>query len=292
MDTTVLIISHQPAELPADEVATAGRIIVPLDGSELSLLALGPASLLARRLGTRVELITTRVPDGPPAPVLTTFLNDIADAMDDVETTTVARPERDPAVAIAAMLDESDEPSIIVMSSHGRGRVGHAVLGSVADAVVARATVPVIVVGPAFDPDNFMIDSSVLVAHDNVHSPNTDDVVRIARACGGYVGMVEVFRTIEPTPLETCSPRVEGCARELREAGLKVLCESWPGDDAADIIVEQAILQRVSFIAVTTKTEEGAPRLAHGSVAAKVVRNSPVPVLVMPARPADDIVRV
>ena len=292
MDTTILVISHGTAELPDSEVATAGRIIVPLDGSELSLKALDPASRLARRMGMRVELITTRVPDGPPAPVLTTFLDDIADAMDEVETTTVARPERDPAVAIASMLSESDEPALIVMSSHGRGRVGHAVLGSVADAVVARATVPVIVVGPAFQTDDFSIDSSVLVAHDNVHTPDVDDVARIARACGGYVGMVEVFRTIEPTPYESCSPRVEDCAEELRSAGLQVRCESWPGDDPAEIIVEQGILQRASFIAVTTKTEEGAPRLAHGSVAAKVVHTSPVPVLVMAARVVDDVLRV
>ena len=293
MDTTVLIISHGSAELPESEVATAGRIIVPLDGSELALSALNPASLLARRLGMRVELVTTRVPDGPPAPVLTTFLDDIAGAMEEVETTTVPRPERDPAVAIEAMLGESSEPTIVVMSSHGRGRAGRAVLGSVAEAVVARATtVPVIVVGPSFDPVHFDLDGSVLLAHDNVHSPDVDDVVRIARACGGYVAMVEVFRTFEPTPYESCSPRVEECGDELRAAGLSVQCESWPGDDPADVIVEQAILQRVSFVALTSHADESGPRLPHRSVGAKVVHNSPVPVLVMPARPIDDIVQV
>ena len=292
MDTTILIIKHQPDVLAPEEVATAGRIIVPLDGSELALSAIAPASLLARRIGSRVELITTRVPDGPPAPVLTTFLDDVADAMDEVETTTVARPERDPAVAITAMQAESDEPTMIVMSSHGRGRVGRAVLGSVAESVVAHATAPVIVVGPSFNPETFDLTGSVLVAHDNVHSPDLNDIVRIARACGGYVGLVEVFRTIEPTPLEGCSPRVEECAEELRQAGLSVQAESWPGEDPADVIAEQAIFQRSSFIALTTRAEEGAPRLTHGSVAAKVVHASPVPVLIMRALPIDDVVQV
>lgn len=292
MDTTILVIRHQPAVLDEADVTTAGRIIVPLDGSELAMTALEPASQLARRIGARVELITTRVPDGPPAPVLTTFLDDIADAMDEVETTTVARPERDPAVAITAMQAESDEPTLIVMSSHGRGRVGRAVLGSVAEAVVAHASAPVMVVGPSFDRETFVLDASVLVAHDNVHSPHVGDIAHIARVCGGYVGIVEVFRTFEPTPLEGCSPGVEECATELRQAGLNVRCESWPGQDPAEIIVQQAILQRSSFIALTTKSEEGAPRLAHGSVAAKVVHASPVPVLIMRARPVDDVVRV
>lgn len=292
MDTTILVITHRPQVLDGDQVATAGRIIVPLDGSELSLAALDPASQLARRLGARVELITTRVPDGPPAPVLTTFLDDIADAMDEVETTTVARPERDPAVAIGSMLYESDEPTMIVMSSRGRGRVGRAVLGSVAEAVVAESHVPVLMIGPGFDPSTFTLDGSLLLAHDNVHTPDVDDVARLARVCGGYVGVIEVFRTIEPTPLEGCSPRVEACAAELREVGLKVQCESWPGQNPAETIVEQASLQRASVIALTTKGEHGVPRFAHGSVAADVVRISPVPVLVMRARPTDDIVQV
>jgi len=224
--------------------------------------------------------------------VATTFTADIADAMDEVETTTVTRPERDPAVAITAMQAESDEPTLIVMSSHGRGRVGRAVLGSVAESVVADATVPVVVVGPAFDSGTFALDSSVLVAHDNVHTPHVDDVARLARACGGYVGIIEVFRTFEPTPLEGCSPRVERFASDLRDEGLNVVCESWPGQDPAETIVDQAVLQRSSFLALTTKAEHGAPRLAHGSVAAKVVHTSAVPVMVMRARPADDIVQV
>jgi nucleotide-binding universal stress UspA family protein len=190
------------------------------------------------------------------------------------------------------MLAESDEPSLIIMSSHGRGRMGRAVLGSVAEAVVAQSSVPVLIVGPEFNADDFDIDSSVLLAHDNVHSPDVDDVARIARACGGYVGVVEVFRTIEPTPFEQCSPRVEECANELRDAGLTVVCESWPGDDPAEIIVEQATLQRSSFIALTSKVEEGASRIAHGSIAAKVVHTSPVPVLMMAAKPIDDVVQV
>lgn len=292
MDTTILVITHRSPVLDDDQIGSAGRIIVPLDGSELSLSALEPASRLARRLGARVELVTTRVPEAPPAPVLTTFLDDIADAMDDVETTTVARPERDPAVAIEAMLADGDEPTMIVMSSRGRSRVGRAVLGSVAEAVVAIAEVPVLVVGPAFDSSTFTLDGSVLLAHDNVHTPDMADIARIARVCGGYVGVIEVFRTIEPTPLEGCSPRVEACAAELRELGLMVQCESWPGQDPAETIVEQASLQRSSVIALTTRNEQGVSRFAGGSVAADIVRISPVPVLVMRARPADDIVQV
>jgi nucleotide-binding universal stress UspA family protein len=50
-----------------------------------------------------------------------------------------------PAIVEAAAAEEAD---IVVVGSHGRGRVGRFVLGSVSDHVVRNATAPVLVVRP------------------------------------------------------------------------------------------------------------------------------------------------
>jgi nucleotide-binding universal stress UspA family protein len=53
--------------------------------------------------------------------------------------------EPGPAIVEAAASEEAD---IIVVGSHGRGRVGRMVLGSVSDHVIRNATAPVLVVRP------------------------------------------------------------------------------------------------------------------------------------------------
>ena len=65
-----------------------GRIVVPLDGSELARRALVPAEELARRTGAALELVSTKVFDGPTQP--SSFLDDLADEIVDGEVGDVA----------------------------------------------------------------------------------------------------------------------------------------------------------------------------------------------------------
>jgi nucleotide-binding universal stress UspA family protein len=48
---------------------------------------------------------------------------------------------------------EREGAELIVMSTHGRSGIGRIVLGSVADAVVRRTSLPVILVRPTMDMD-------------------------------------------------------------------------------------------------------------------------------------------
>jgi universal stress protein A len=49
---------------------------------------------------------------------------------------------------------EREGADLIVMSTHGRSGLGRIVLGSVADAVVRRTSLPVIVVRPAMNGED------------------------------------------------------------------------------------------------------------------------------------------
>jgi len=139
------------------------RILVPVDGSDHGFHAARTAAHLARALGARLTLLT--VYDGPSTalgePNYSAALNEalgharavVEQAREAVRET--GGPELEPEVE---WLDGSPAETIIsaarsgnydliVMGTHGRGRVRAALLGSVSNAVAAGAGRPVLVVG-------------------------------------------------------------------------------------------------------------------------------------------------
>lgn len=148
------------------------HILVPLDGSRLAEQVLPHVVALAQKLGARVTLLraTTAArtvgtsaalagiaPGGGPIVDVTpliiaeqeavaTYLSAVADRLRaqgvpvDFEY-----PEGPPAEAIlgrAAALGVD----LIAMTTHGRGGLGRVVFGSVADEVLRRSTVPVLLI--------------------------------------------------------------------------------------------------------------------------------------------------
>ena len=129
-------------------------ILVPLDGSELAARALGPARELAAARGASVLLLEVTPLHDPAAHASQAaemeragrYLAGVADQLraDGATVLVEVCPGR-PAEQIAeqAALWASE---LIVMSSHGRSRLGALVHGSVADEVVRLADRPVLVV--------------------------------------------------------------------------------------------------------------------------------------------------
>ena len=141
------------------------RIVVPLDGSEVAERALPHAEELGRRLGVPLHLV--RVVDltrleryGPyalavPGAAFEQVLDEERSAAQEYLDLTARRLEgqgltvttelRHGAVGRELVgLPEMDD--LIVMASHGRGGLPRWFLGSVAEDVVRRADVPVLVV--------------------------------------------------------------------------------------------------------------------------------------------------
>lgn len=141
------------------------KILVPLDGSELAEQALPQVSQLAGCTGAEVVLL--RVPSEPvydylvPDPDIAVemrsdietaaqvYLDEIAAelrAMDLKVSTLVVwgAPVQDTILEVARQL----HADLIVMSTHGRSGLARLVIGSVADDVVRRAPVPVLLVRP------------------------------------------------------------------------------------------------------------------------------------------------
>lgn len=151
--------------LSDDNDASIARVLLTLDGSDLSTAAVPHAQAVARATGAELvlmrvtdsvaQLIAASTPISPDVPAQSMPV-DMAEAAAErertlareqlealatklraggVETVSVQLAEGDPGHAIvgaAARLDAD----VVVMATHGRGGLGRALFGSVADAVV------------------------------------------------------------------------------------------------------------------------------------------------------------
>lgn len=140
------------------------RILVPTDFSEPAQTALKLGSMFAREFGSRLYLLHV-VPEPYAYPwgteLSTLPLNDILAQseeaahqhldqlaaetglpLDRVITRAVVGTPVDQVLALIA----DEKIDLVVLGTHGRGLVGHLLLGSVAERVVRRSPVPVLTV--------------------------------------------------------------------------------------------------------------------------------------------------
>lgn len=137
------------------------RALVPLDGSPVAEAIVPFVSRIARPLGLEIALVRA-VPRIPPQVYegsrtvldITERLNQEADAYlrtiadrlsaSGFRVLTAVRVG-DPAAEILAAAREC-EADLIAMTTHGRGALGRLLFGSVAEAVLRQAPVPVFIV--------------------------------------------------------------------------------------------------------------------------------------------------
>ncbi|HLV26488.1 MAG TPA: universal stress protein, partial [Gemmatimonadales bacterium] len=209
------------------------------------------------------------------------------------------------------------DASLLVLTSRGRGGVNRAVLGSVADRVIRRSEVPVLLVRPATPADdddrstgkptaeslrgsgNF---NRVLIPLDG--SESAERVIPHVLAVAGTEDVHYVLMRAHPAPVNTALPSsvpiigrelapmedgyLGSVAARMSEFGALVSVRS---DRASGMTVPQAIVRRaqeddVDLIAMTTRGLGGIDRMLFGSVAEHVLRHAPCSVLVL--RPTED----
>ena len=169
----VLLIRTNAESAPADRVEVeVETVLVPLDGSELSAQSLPHAAAVAAGLGARITLIQVtgtadfyrRYLDRASAEEGLISAEELVRAdSEDARTSLVDASRRlaqefgyggqvtvthlqgqNPAEAIVEIA--GSEPTMIVMTTHGRSGINRLVLGSVTDRVVRHAIAPVLVV--------------------------------------------------------------------------------------------------------------------------------------------------
>jgi nucleotide-binding universal stress UspA family protein len=310
-------------------------IVVPLDGSPFGEQALPLAVEIARRSAANLQIVHVSVPlaemYAEAWPGFESTVNPALRRRGEAYLDAVVRrlePTVGADVAVSSALLEGTIPEalqehvmatgadLVVMTTHGRGPLARAWLGSVADTLVRRLSVPLLLVRPrqaAAAPDTRSALRHVLVPLDG--SPFAEDILEPAVTLGGLeraeytllrvippmilgnyangypaaVGYEDLLAQLEQLHAQECAEAatyLRRVAAGLRERGLRVTTRVAVHEHPAVAILDEAKAHPDGFVALATRGRSGLPRLLLGSVADKVLRGSVVPVLVHRAVPA------
>jgi|SRR5579883_623384 len=272
------------------------RILVPLDGSRPADRILHQVRRLLRGKDAKVTLLHVRT----AAEDACGHVEDLARSLASEGVRCEARiVEGDPATRIIEVADEID-PSIIAMSTHGRSGLRRFVRGSVAERVLVHARHPLLLANPFVTerPEELPV-RRILVPLDGSEL-STAVLPVVAEIAQVYGAEILLFHALELSGLAFPSIAValtlEDADALLRSgadriAGVPVRLRAARGM-AAKTIIDAAVEEKADLIALTTHGHSGLSRWAYGSVAEKVLRHAPCPVIAMrtshvPATPAD-----
>jgi nucleotide-binding universal stress UspA family protein len=296
------------------------NILVPLDGSALAAGALPFAKRLARAGGARLFVVRAYLPADDALLLRVEY----------PELSAAERADADRETATAEFQSAVDElradglvvedhfiegeaaeiifdtakvtrANLIVMSTHGRGGLGRVWYGSVADEVLRRVPVPVLLV-PAgctqvwsdAQPERVLVplDGSSLAAE--ALRPARD----LAAALSGEMLLLAVVEPIAASPYQYLEAiaEVEGAqaaqaeqylakvSAELRSSAAPPVSTRIVHGDPAEHICAVARAAGVGAIAMASHGRTGVARLLLGSATNRTLQHSTVPVLVY--RPA------
>jgi nucleotide-binding universal stress UspA family protein len=295
-----------------------GLILVPLDGSDLAEKALPVAAELARRTGASLRLVHVHVPIAADPiyveglPVIDehmrslrheheqAYLDQARQRLAAGVAVSVALLDGPPAATLAAHAQASGA-ALVVMTTHGRGGLERAWLGSMADELVHLSPVPLLLLRPepGSVPSPFRrtlvpLDGSARAESILEHvlelarlEPAAElvllDVVQpIASTVwtpGAALTSSVVTADVTQRQEEHARHYLDGVARRLQAAGVGVRTRIELAAGVASAILDVARDEQAGLVALATHGRSGLARLALGSIADKVVRGSRTPVL-------------
>jgi len=262
-----------------------GKILVSLDGSAASESVFPAIMPLVRAYAPEVAVLYVfedpEASSMPPARIAKacsalrhTDVNAYLELRDGLPAEEIVRAARE------------KNADLIAMSTHGRSGAVRLIAGSVAEEVLRRADVPVLVTRPSA----VVSDSRrIVVALDGSERSEAilPDVERLARKLDA---VIDVVRVVQPLiapgmaeapvllPPEDPMPYLKGVVRRLEAAGLKAGAVALEGP-AAESILRYAEERSAFLLCLATHGRSGLARLLLGSIAEQVVRKAPCPVL-------------
>jgi len=284
------------------------RIVVPLDGTQVSEQALGPAVSVAREDGAHVHLVTVEeaaaAQHEPLVGVLDSdYLEGIAARVRDAGVSSVSRTcivgHKVPDALEAYRKEVGAD--LIVMCTHGRGGRQRVLLGSVADELVRSSEAPVLLVRAASNGGAHGDDlhaaarfKRVLVALDGTHfsrqaleaasrlGGKTDTVYILAHVMTGSAGLGD-----EPWPKEQAlaEAKMDLEVQSFAALGHSVESALSSSPSASQGLLDVAARRNAEVVVIATHGRSGIGRLVLGSVADEVIRHADLPILVV--RPRD-----
>ncbi len=286
------------------------KLLIPLDGTSEAASVLPLAIALARTTLSRLTLLRVVPTLAPGSPANERDLND-AHAYLQVTATALAAQ----GVVVETMVREGDvaeqileaararDIDLIVLATHGRWGFDRLLMGSVAERLIARSPVPIILTPMGIEVPAPGV-TSLLVPVDG--SPGSALALAaasgLARSTGARITLLQV---VVPIPVflygagfpavmvnahidpewdeagrAAAQQYVDSLAARLREEGLSATGQVGLGQPA-ETIVRTAEAIGADMIVMSTHGLTGLRRALLGSVADEVVRTARRPVLLM-----------
>jgi nucleotide-binding universal stress UspA family protein len=299
------------------------RILVPLDGSKTAESVLPYVKKLAFKIGSELVLLHVIDPQvSLNSPVYSDFMRrstqkakkeaqdylrgiaeDLEAVREPVTVRTVIGPTTDRILSTA----ESQKASLVVISSRGRGQDDTWAYGSIADRILHYSRVPVLLVKPRPDLEEYhLILQSLVVPLDGSNVAET--VLPLARNLADRLGVEVHLSQAAPTlnqalsvlgwgvteeePVPDVDPVQDGkayldrVASALTDSGVRADGTVVVGA-AVPSILDFAREKKGSVIVMCGAGSRGiSARWRVGSVAERILRRSEMPVLLVPPRVA------
>ncbi len=294
------------------------HILVPLDGSRLAESALPAAVFLSEKFKGRVTLFHVIEKSAPREVHGQSHLKNEAEAIAYLrDTARRAFPEgievdfhvhttgvdnvAESIVGHAAELKHD----VIVMCSHGRGMALHLFLGSIAEKVISKGPLPVLVTRPdryGHIPPFFCKSLLLPLDGDPEHAQSVPVSKELAKRCGAVIHLAVVIpgfkdlsgeraitsRFLPGTTTEMLEISVQNAneylqaqLKQLQSQGFEASARVLRGDPAT-VINDIARHFQVDLIVMATHGKSGIDAFWAGSVSHKVSGLSRVPLLLIP----------
>lgn len=204
-----------------------------------------------------------------------------------------------------------ENADLIVMTTHGRGPIARFWFGSITDELVRKAPCPLLLVHPSEGPADLTRDAAphhLLLTLDGTPAAEQilEPAAKLAKMAGAHVTLVRVVRPVltagypvmdgsfvemagamaEQIQLmqrqikQEAADYLDRMAAGLAAQGLEVATRVDVEEQPAAAILHDAAECGADLVALETHGRRGLGRLIRGSVADKVIRAAPVPVLV------------
>jgi nucleotide-binding universal stress UspA family protein len=274
------------------------RILLPLDGSELSEVAIPLAETVAR--AQHAEVTAVRVVP-PPTQFLAqnegymppdayddllrslqeeaeAYLAQIAERLQ-ADGISVRTEWRD-GLPSSTLLDCEGElrPDLVVMATHGRSGLARFALGSIADRMVREGSVPVLL-ARSFSPAVAELETALVPLDGSSVAEAALPIVE--DLASNPLRSVQLLRAVaEPDEEPAARAYLRGVAQRLSSKGLQTAVVV--AVDHASHAVAQAA-QQVNLVILSTHGRGGFDRLRHGSIAERATRMLATPTLLVRA---------
>jgi len=186
---------------------------------------------------------------------------------------------------------------VIVMTSHSRGGLKRLNLGSVTDYLIRNTHIPVLVVKPdvpLFDEAGVTARIVVPLDGSEMAQEILPQVVALASALKATVALLQVLtpqtysqkRIVQPglpwwdADIAAADAYLSGQAEFIAASGVTVTTDVTLNTDVPAAILDYAIRNKASCLALATNGVGGLRRFVFGTVADELTRKSPISLLV------------